>query len=98
MVPVAGLGVDFETAYHLRLLTVQYMSGDNARGYFQQFEEESDENDVDSVADIDSVNMLNTENEKIPEDAALEAAMKHAHAVGMNQVVTRAMVIRAFPK
>jgi hypothetical protein len=98
MVPVAGLGVDFETAYHLRLLTVQYMSGDNARGYFQQFEEESDDNDVDSVADIDSGNISNTENEKIPEDAALEAAMKHAHAVGMNQVVTRAMVIRAFPK
>jgi hypothetical protein len=98
MVPVAGLAVDFETAYHLRLLTVQYMSGDDARGYFQQFEGEGGEDDVDSIADIDSGDISKTENETIPEDAALEAAMQHAHEVGMNQVVTRAMVIRAYPK
>lgn len=110
MVPVAGLVVDFETAYHLRLLTVQYMSGDDAKGYFQQFGDEGDEgdeggegdegdvDDVESVADIDSGSISNTENEAIPEDAALEAAMQHAHEVGMNQVVTRAMVIRAYPK
>jgi hypothetical protein len=101
MVPVAGLGVDFETAYHLRLLTVQYMSGDDASGYFQQFEDEGgegDEDDVDSVTDIDSGNISNTEKPTIPEDMALEAAMQHAREVGMNKVVTRAMVIRAYPK
>jgi hypothetical protein len=35
---------------------------------------------------------------KIPEDEALEAAMKHAHEVGINQGMTRGMVIRAYPK
>jgi len=32
------------------------------------------------------------------EDAALEAAMTHAHEIGVHQGVTRAMVIRAYPK
>ena len=32
------------------------------------------------------------------EDEALEAAMTHAHEIGVHQGVTRAMVIRAYPK
>ena len=32
------------------------------------------------------------------EDLALEAAMTHAHEIGVHQGVTRAMVIRAYPK
>ena len=32
------------------------------------------------------------------EDEALEAAMTHAHEIGFHQGVTRAMVIRAYPK
>ena len=32
------------------------------------------------------------------DDAALEAAMTHAHEIGVHQGVTRAMVIRAYPK
>ena len=32
------------------------------------------------------------------EDEELEAAMQHASEVGMNQGITRAMVIRAYPR
>jgi hypothetical protein len=52
-------------------------------------------------------NRKETAEEKIQEDrqgikdeddnAALEAAMEHAHEVGTHQGVTRAMVIRAYP-
>ena len=105
MVPVSGLADDFETAYHLRLLTVQYMSDTVAQKYFQQFESNVDETLDDVASDQvtpESVDVANNsthfEKDTILEDEALEAAMKHAHEIGMNQGITRAMVIRAYPK
>lgn len=93
MVPVSGPAKDFEVAYHLRLLSVQYMSGENKSDYLEAYErhkrvlqEEAGEDVTDLEADAED------------DDEALEAAMKHAHEIGMNQGVTRAMVIRSYPK
>lgn len=104
MVPVAQLPADFETAYHLRLLSVQYMAGDSANEFFRQFQgKESLEQDLDAEGSNEDVASGEYEDE-VPEepaeieDEALEAAMKHAHEVGMNQGLTRAMVIRAYPR
>jgi hypothetical protein len=137
MVPISGPAADFEVAYHLRLLSVQYMSNANAADYFRQFGAgEGDDNDdnvdngnvseesplysvenSDTAVDMDAllgadIDVPSTEDItsssstpddggadfKIPEDEALEAAMKHAHEVGINQGMTRGMVIRAYPK
>lgn len=95
MVPVSGPAADFEVAYHLRLLSVQYMSGDNQNEYLEAYEEHkrmlAEETEAaggkeDGAAVVEE------------DDEALEAAMKHAHEIGMNQGVTRAMVIRSYPK
>ena len=66
------------------------MSGENKSDYLEAYErhkrmlqEEAGEDATDFAED---------------EDEALEAAMKHAHEIGMNQGVTRAMVIRSYPK
>ena len=112
MVPVAMDLKDFETAYHLRLLTVQYMSSDSASDYFQQFsggddqqDEETDDDPSALDSEDDSVSVDASGNttsqaasSDVPEDSALEAAMQHASEVGMQQGITRAMVIRAFPR
>jgi hypothetical protein len=100
MVPVAGISaIDFETAYHLRLLAVQYMSGENAEDFFRQVENEMKdaiENQFKETGRQGTSDSLF--NRTSPDDAALEAAMKRAHEVGMNQGVTRGMVIRAYPR
>jgi hypothetical protein len=133
MVPISGPAADFEVAYHLRLLSVQYMSNTNAAEYFKQFEAgDGDDNgngdtvteeihlppvessdttmDIDAVLDADidvpftddisssSMSDDGSTDFKTPEDEALEAAMKHAHEVGIQQGMTRGMVIRAYPK
>jgi hypothetical protein len=102
----------FTTVYHLRLLTVQYMTGDASpeyvkekfgRGKREPSEDEKDAVDIsllgvgeDLSADADEANIeADTSDE---DDAALEAAMTHAHEIGVHQGVTRAMVIRAYPK
>lgn len=95
MVPFSGLDVDFETAYHLRLLAVQYLAGSDAEEYLEQFKDGKREKEG-SVNDPQSIEAETAE--MGIEDAALESAMKHAHDVGMNQGVTRAMVIRAYPR
>lgn len=107
MVPVSGLQAEFETAYHLRLLSVHYMSGEVANELLSQLQSDTignvteDENDeFDDIAtnedeDIDSVPGDNSEESR---DEAVEAAMKHAQQLGVNQGVTRAMVIRAYPR
>jgi uncharacterized coiled-coil protein SlyX len=92
MVPVTGPAANFEVAYHLRLLSVQFMSGDDASEYLKDLE---DSTTGDKQATENSTKKAADPSE---EDAALEAAMKHAHEIGMNQGVTRAMVIRAYPK
>jgi uncharacterized coiled-coil protein SlyX len=115
MVPVSGPASRFEVAYHLRLLSVQFMTGDNAPEYFKKWEKDkmrritSDDviNDVlygpdgeiISSSGLDSSESQETEEESTEEeDAALEAAMQHARDIGMNQGITRAMVIRAYPR
>jgi hypothetical protein len=100
MIPVPGLPFEFETAYHLRLLTVQFMSGGDANEYFQQFQNEAENTETESsdIAKDPSTEEVNEDEYIELEDEALEAAMKHAREVGMNQGITRAMVIRAYPR
>ena len=70
MMPMdAGTG-KFTVVYHLRLLSVQYMTGDIPPEYVGEKDEE-DENDVP---------------EKGEGDSALEAAMTHARESGVHQV------------
>jgi hypothetical protein len=119
MLPVSGLAARFEVAYHLRLLSVQFMTGNNAPEYFKKWEEEKIQRiEIDDNATSSNV-LYGPDGEVLPrspdstetepevpeeegdvpeEDAALEAAMKHAHDMGVNQGVTRAMVIRAYPR
>jgi hypothetical protein len=100
MAPVPALPVTFETAYHLRLLRVQYMSGGNANEYLQQFQNAMEKDTREEVRPVDprsSEDDAEDEDVKL-EDEELEAAMQHAHEVGMNQGTTRAMVIRAYPR
>lgn len=103
----------FTTVYHLRLLSVQYMTGDAVPEYvskerFGQDKREPSDDDKDAVdisllgvgedlsEDAAQANIeVDTSDE---DDAALEAAMTHAHEIGVHQGVTRAMVIRAYPK
>mmetsp|Transcript_22190 Transcript_22190/g.46805 ORF Transcript_22190/g.46805 Transcript_22190/m.46805 type:complete len:790 (+) Transcript_22190:100-2469(+) len=103
----------FTSVYHLRLLSVQYMTGDAMPEYVAK--ERAEEKAKGGVIEGKS----SKDDEKYPsqggkqrsgekeerlsdkgdeEDAALEAAMTHAHEVGVHQGVTRAMVIRAYPK
>lgn len=103
MVPVAGIAGDFETAYHLRLLSVQFMSGEMANEILSKSKSQTvddtavpelevvEHEDTDEVADASSSN-------DSEDDKALEAAMKHAHELGTSQGFTRAMVIRAYPR
>jgi Domain of unknown function (DUF1995) len=172
MVPVTGPAATFEVAYHLRLLSVQYMSGDGLpeEDYFRnrtdsavvdmiqetaklskyvedlimddEFEIEeatmealnSDDDTIsldmdDSVAAFGmnssavaaallrndskiSTPVLSTAFEQVDtplvdvdvvesskrHDEEVEAAVKHAHAIGFHHGTTRAMVIRAYPR
>ena len=100
MLPVAGLLPEFETAYHLRLLSVQYMSGNNASEMLPKSESKDSGENVDDSEGEDESSDSSTEKEiEEIEDEALKAAMKHAQEAGMNhQGVTRAMVIRAYPR
>lgn len=113
MVPMdlAGMG-SFTVVYHLRLLSVQYMTGDTMPDYVagEKFESwELDEDDSiddhnvtkstdESSAEEESQEEENADMREIESDSALEAAMTHAHEIGVHQGVTRAMVIRAYPK
>ncbi len=111
MVPLSGPGGEFEPIYHLRLLTVQYMAGDTSPGSLESKNKGKALNpDTDSITEQpisfktnfteemlrNSSDVANLSPEK--EDAALAAAMEHAHELGIHQGVTRAMVIRAYPK
>lgn len=119
MVPVdmAGFG-KFTTVYHLRLLSVQYMTGDEMPQYVTKDKYGAKTKDgnrsddqVDAAAGTEpsagsksnsTSSGLGTKEGNVDrsdeEDAALEAAMTHAHEIGVHQGVTRAMVIRAYPK
>lgn len=116
MVPVdmAGFAGQFTTVYHLRLLSVQYMTGDAKEPEFVKANPMSatatsiEDEDESSSADDDNDDTDEIMAEKVipgiawnqtrEEEEALEAAMTHAHEIGFHQGVTRAMVIRAYPK
>mmetsp|Transcript_12471 Transcript_12471/g.31403 ORF Transcript_12471/g.31403 Transcript_12471/m.31403 type:complete len:630 (+) Transcript_12471:196-2085(+) len=111
MLPFSGIDLKFETAYHLRLLAVQYMADLNTEELIEQAKEENnqqieklDDDDDEIKADIKGEDS-NIDNDQVcdaeepdSDDEALESAMKHAHEVGVNEGVTRAMVIRAYPR
>jgi hypothetical protein len=181
MVPVTGPAATFEVAYHLRLLSVQYMSSDNLsdESYFRNLADNSVRNmiqasdealtltadelildscvsdaqamdnnvtnvinevqtftstplvgnnissvsaellfddskilesttretatisepytAIDSDTDVEVLECSGTDLDQIHDDE-VEAAMKHAHYVGMHHGSTRAMVIRAYPR
>eukprot|EP00569_Conticribra_weissflogii_P002124 CAMPEP_0171345436 /NCGR_PEP_ID=MMETSP0878-20121228/21569_1 /TAXON_ID=67004 /ORGANISM="Thalassiosira weissflogii, Strain CCMP1336" /LENGTH=856 /DNA_ID=CAMNT_0011848839 /DNA_START=45 /DNA_END=2615 /DNA_ORIENTATION=+ len=113
MVPMdlAGMG-SFTVVYHLRLLSVQYMTGDTMPDYVagEKFESWALDEDApmedhnvtkttkESSAEEESQERENVDMREIESDSALEAAMTHAHEIGVHQGVTRAMVIRAYPK
>eukprot|EP00534_Pseudo-nitzschia_fraudulenta_P007251 CAMPEP_0201191482 /NCGR_PEP_ID=MMETSP0851-20130426/142474_1 /ASSEMBLY_ACC=CAM_ASM_000631 /TAXON_ID=183588 /ORGANISM="Pseudo-nitzschia fraudulenta, Strain WWA7" /LENGTH=539 /DNA_ID=CAMNT_0047477625 /DNA_START=454 /DNA_END=2073 /DNA_ORIENTATION=+ len=107
MLPFSGVNVEFETAYHLRLLAVQYMADLNAEELIEKSKEdetciESEQVETDEDCDGQSFEVENSKADNSEEDdtddEALENAMKHAHEVGVNEGVTRAMVIRAYPR
>lgn len=94
MIPISGPAAKFEIAYHLRLLSVQYMSGELPQEYLAKF--------PDAGQDLaePSSNFTTTArgNSSSREDDMLEAAMKHALERGTHSGVTRAMVVRAYPR
>jgi len=92
MLPFSRLDIDFETAYHLRLLSVQFMSDNVAEKYLEEFKNENKRSDTDTEDE------QTDEKQEPTKEEALENAMKRAHDIGMNHGVTRAMVIRAYPK
>jgi hypothetical protein len=102
MVPVSGPAADFEVVYHLRLLSVQYMSGDRMPEYIRTMEREQREarekRNAEKKERPDDESLDDTEDIGREEDAALEAAMEHARESGVHQGITRAMVIRAYPR
>mmetsp|Transcript_10636 Transcript_10636/g.15565 ORF Transcript_10636/g.15565 Transcript_10636/m.15565 type:complete len:723 (+) Transcript_10636:173-2341(+) len=132
MLPIAGPVSEFSVAYHLRLLSVQYMTGDTTPEYVEKVArsfkpsrgagkeagskiddnvkegdvEGDNENDGTNVAanidipptDAASAQSMQDGDKLSDDDAALEAAMTHAHESGVHQGITRAMVIRAYPR
>ena len=106
MVPPLGSIAQFnyEPVYYLRLLTVQYMAGDDQEGVLESLVDvgatTNEQQDDDNFYELDKSNVSSTaENQDLlKEDAELEAAMEHAHETGVHQGITRAMVIRAYPR
>eukprot|EP00536_Pseudo-nitzschia_multiseries_P001660 jgi/Psemu1/322181/estExt_fgenesh1_pg.C_210040 len=104
MLPFTGVDMEFETAYHLRLLAVQFMADSDAGEIVEEIKETeqtatSNESETDLTADAQDLKVDKGEVEDDDmDDEALESAMKHAHEVGVNEGVTRAMVIRAYPR
>ena len=110
MVPISGPASDFEKIYHLRLLTVQYLTGDippegwveGKSGFVESPSSYDNKSTNVSSAVAPEQKSVPSETDPLPEkedeDAALEAALEHAHERGVHQGVTRAMVIRSYPK
>merc|ERR1719464_464014 len=94
MLPFSGINLDFETVYHLRLLAVQYMADSEVEELFEQLNGGGNSTKGGNVEKDSDV----VEEENNAHDEALENAMKHAHEIGVNEGITRAMVIRAYPR
>lgn len=102
MLPVQLPPEDFETAYHLRLLSVQYMTGEAANDLMDA-QADVEEDHMDEVRGLEVVGGADDTNDEdgtseASKEELLEAAMKHAHQIGTNQGMTRAMVIRSYPR
>lgn len=126
MFPPMGPAAQFDAVYHLRLLSVQYMTGDvptymdelaseKAQSSPQTPESDPSPSDISPSQNVTSVSPESELDIKTdaPEasdkddqdskdvdddDVALEAAMERAHELGIHHGVTRAMVIRAYPR
>ena len=103
MVPFQGVNLNFETAYHLRLLAVQYMAANKAEESSKQQKISNDIVEADKVREdngevIEDATVGDNEEKDIDDEALWVSAMKHAHEVGVNEGITRAMVIRAYPR
>ncbi|GAX13561.1 hypothetical protein FisN_3Lh129 [Fistulifera solaris] len=80
MIPISGPAAKFEVAYHLRLLSVQYISGDVPKEF------------------LPSLNSTASAQDNTSDDDLLEAAVKHALGRATHSGMTRAMVVRAYPR
>ncbi len=80
MIPISGPAAKFEVAYHLRLLSVQYVSGDLPQAF------------------LPSLNTTASAQGNTSDDDLLEAAVKHALGRATHSGMTRAMVVRAYPR
>jgi hypothetical protein len=109
MVPLSGPGGDYEPVYHLRLLSVQYVTGDVPPPEWEEkFKDDAKNKQItndrgqntEEKQRGDEIHENNYQDDVVDgrEDAELEAAMEHAHELGVHQGVTRAMVIRAYPR
>eukprot|EP00559_Dactyliosolen_fragilissimus_P008947 CAMPEP_0184862416 /NCGR_PEP_ID=MMETSP0580-20130426/6879_1 /TAXON_ID=1118495 /ORGANISM="Dactyliosolen fragilissimus" /LENGTH=641 /DNA_ID=CAMNT_0027360271 /DNA_START=118 /DNA_END=2043 /DNA_ORIENTATION=- len=150
MIPILGPAMEYEAIYHLRLLSVHYMTGEppseewssgfgpnksykTPLGYQDDIQNEANANvpnvtlsgsdnymmgkensEIAAVSDKYAENLIGDSNvfngtqtieesvalstNEEEEDKALEAAMEHAHELGTHQGITRAMVIRAYPR
>jgi len=95
MVPVSLATIDFETAYHLRLLSVQYMTGEAADEILQS-QAPTDDDETMSEPQVQS-SVLESDEEASREEQ-IEAAMRHVQKIASGVGVTRAMVIRSYPR
>ncbi|KAL3937858.1 MAG: hypothetical protein SGARI_001965 [Bacillariaceae sp.] len=92
MIPFQGVDLDFETAYHLRLLTVQYMSDGVAEEYIKSTKNGKDGSDGEDITFSGEPRELEVVGDDVTEEGeedvtqtdeeALESAMKHAHELG----------------
>lgn len=112
MCPLIGPAGEFDPVYHLRLLSVQYMTGEGPGDDWDPINEKDEKKPLNEDANFNSLreSVLSEKDEEseetgksqkdppVKEDDALEAAMEHAHELGVHQGVTRAMVIRAYPR
>lgn len=113
MVPLLGPGSKFDPVYHLRLLSVQYMTGESPPSSWEKKSHEKRHTKESNIkkhcqanttqSSTHSSSSLRDNRNKDDESKTdgpdeLEAAMEHAHELGIQQGITRAMVIRAYPK
>lgn len=109
MVPVnEEIVSNFEVVYHLRLLSVHYMTGDaydpeytNVAADEDKVNNNSSNRTATSIKPSTSTSLstnITNNNNNNEEDDDLSAAMEHAHELGFNHGITRAMVIRSYPR
>ena len=97
MLPITGPAARFEVAYHLRLLSVQYMTeAPRSQGHLSEVQD-TVEAGLD-CGESGTVGEKNATAVHLDTEAELEAAVERAHQIGMLQGMTRAMVVRAYPQ